>query len=350
MNKLYSMFKDRFLNKTSLHDLTDGNINNSTKEDFDKNILLDKIIKEAVKKDISTILIEVNEEFVSIYFIKNKCKYYFSKYSLNIINDVNKINDHYIDINNYKVHVNVNRIQKSNGLIDTYIKLVSKNIDRPSIQLTDIGFNEKEKDEIEKQIFSIGCMFITGERHAGKTTTAYYLIRHIIDINPKLNILILDDDLNFYYEGCSQVKKIDIKDYNTLLQYPFDIVFIDDVKTVNDAKFVYQCSLLGIRVIATMRSSSPLSLFYLLLNLGLTNHNILCQNFIKCIIHQALIEYDSKEKMIAEIISYPYIQKLYVNTLNKDGTGINHQFSSENKNVLFNKVMELELDNKEWYN
>jgi hypothetical protein len=339
-----------------------------------------KIITDVVKDNIGTVYIQKFEEYGSIF--TQYCNGYklYSKYGVDFIDDLIA---YVTDVsNNFKENI---QYQNNNASFtikpvliaddqqchEVQLTLIAHHINRPLIHMGRLGFNDKEVSSLLDNAIQPGLTLIAGPASSGRSTTLYYLLLSIMKEFKDKRFVYIDKDSRFEIPEITSVKRYDADRLDRILASNPDVIGIVDVNSQAEIEFIHKASMMGIRVIATLKCVSPISVFYRMSNLGLTHHQLMAQDFIKTIVFQDLcrklcdacaipLHQDGQntherrhnsegcstchasgwngQHLLVEVLHYPYIQKLFTNTLNKEGMGINHNFSNENASILKDKA------------
>ena len=135
-------------------------------------------------------------------------------------------------------------------------------LDRSSVLLglADIGFGEKHLVLMEDIIHRPhGILLVTGPTGSGKTTTLYAALARIN--SPELNILTIEDPVEYQLEGISQVQvnpKIDLTFANGLrsfLRHDPDVIMVGEIRDRETAEIAIHASLTGHLVFSTIHTN-----------------------------------------------------------------------------------------------
>jgi general secretion pathway protein E len=135
-------------------------------------------------------------------------------------------------------------------------------LDRSSILLglADIGFGEKHLGQMEDIIRRPhGILLVTGPTGSGKTTTLYAALARIN--SPELNILTIEDPVEYQLEGISQVQvnpKIDLTfatGLRSFLRHDPDVIMVGEIRDRETAEIAIHASLTGHLVFSTIHTN-----------------------------------------------------------------------------------------------
>jgi general secretion pathway protein E len=135
-------------------------------------------------------------------------------------------------------------------------------LDRSSVLLgmADIGLGEQHLAVMESLITRPhGILLVTGPTGSGKTTTLYAALSRIN--SPELNILTIEDPVEYQLEGISQVQvnpKIDLTFANGLrsfLRHDPDVIMVGEIRDRETAEIAIHASLTGHLVFSTIHTN-----------------------------------------------------------------------------------------------
>ncbi len=135
-------------------------------------------------------------------------------------------------------------------------------LDRTSVQLglADIGFAADHLVALEAIINRPhGILLVTGPTGSGKTTTLYACISTINA--PDLNILTIEDPVEYQLEGISQTQvnsKIELtfaSGLRSFLRHDPDVIMVGEIRDVETAEIAIQASLTGHLVFSTVHTN-----------------------------------------------------------------------------------------------
>ncbi len=135
-------------------------------------------------------------------------------------------------------------------------------LDRSSVMLglADIGFAADHLKELEAIIQRPhGILLVTGPTGSGKTTTLYACLSRIN--SPDLNILTIEDPVEYQLEGISQTQvnpKIELtfaSGLRSFLRHDPDVIMVGEIRDVDTAEIAIQASLTGHLVFSTVHTN-----------------------------------------------------------------------------------------------
>jgi general secretion pathway protein E len=149
-------------------------------------------------------------------------------------------------------------------------------LDRSSVlhDLADIGFGEDHLVVIDELIHRPhGIILVTGPTGSGKTTTLYACLARIN--TPDLNILTVEDPVEYQLEGITQVPinaKIDLTFASVLrsyLRHDPDVIMVGEIRDGETAGMAIQASLTGHLVFSTVHTNDSAGAITRLADMGI---------------------------------------------------------------------------------
>jgi general secretion pathway protein E len=148
-------------------------------------------------------------------------------------------------------------------------------LDRENVlhDLADIGFGEDHLVQMNDLIRRPhGILLVTGPTGSGKTTTLYACLAKIN--SPDLNILTIEDPVEYQLDGISQVAvndKIDLTFANGLrsfLRHDPDVIMVGEIRDLPTSEIAIQASLTGHLVLSTIHTNDAAGGITRLVDLG----------------------------------------------------------------------------------
>ncbi|MDX2021509.1 MAG: type II secretion system ATPase GspE [Deltaproteobacteria bacterium] len=148
-------------------------------------------------------------------------------------------------------------------------------LDRDNVlhDLADIGFGHDHLALINDLINRPhGIMLVTGPTGSGKTTTLYACLAKIN--SPDLNILTVEDPVEYQLDGISQVAvndKIDLTfsaGLRSFLRHDPDVIMVGEIRDLPTAEIAIQASLTGHLVLSTIHTNDAAGGITRLVDLG----------------------------------------------------------------------------------
>jgi general secretion pathway protein E len=149
-------------------------------------------------------------------------------------------------------------------------------LDRSSVLLglADIGFAQDQLEELEQIITRPhGILLVTGPTGSGKTTTLYACLAKIN--SPDLNILTVEDPVEYQLEGISQTQvnpKIDLTfatGLRSFLRHDPDVIMVGEIRDKETAEISVTASLTGHLVFSTVHTNDAAGGITRMIDLGI---------------------------------------------------------------------------------
>jgi general secretion pathway protein E len=124
-----------------------------------------------------------------------------------------------------------------------------------------------------------GLVLLTGPTGGGKTTTLYAAIRRLLD-GPELNIITVEDPVEYEIPGVAQVEvdsadKISFgKALRALLRHDPDVLVIGEIRDLDSLDIAVKASLTGHLVFSTLHTNNAVSVATRLADMGMAPHLI----------------------------------------------------------------------------
>lgn len=121
-----------------------------------------------------------------------------------------------------------------------------------------------------------GVVLIAGTAGAGKTTSAYAAIRHLLQSNSPKSIVTLEDPIECELEGTAQSQINAAGDYDwssglkAILRQDPEAMLIGEIRDAQTAAVVFQAAMTGQLVITTLHARSAVDALQRLLDMGVT--------------------------------------------------------------------------------
>jgi general secretion pathway protein E len=148
-------------------------------------------------------------------------------------------------------------------------------LDRTSVLfgLADIGFAADHLETLEGIITRPhGVLLVTGPTGSGKTTTLYACLAKIN--SPDLNILTVEDPVEYQLEGISQTQvnpKIELtfaSGLRSFLRHDPDVIMVGEIRDLETAEIAIQASLTGHLVLSTIHTNDAAGSITRLVDMG----------------------------------------------------------------------------------
>jgi type II secretory ATPase GspE/PulE/Tfp pilus assembly ATPase PilB-like protein len=139
--------------------------------------------------------------------------------------------------------------------------------------LDQIGLADRDREIIERYIeYSHGIIFVTGPTGSGKTTTLYACLQKINA--PALNILTIEDPVEYNLDGISQVQ-VNVKKgltfangLRSFLRQDPDVMMVGEVRDNETADIAIRAALTGHLVFSTVHTNDSASTVTRMLDIG----------------------------------------------------------------------------------
>lgn len=148
------------------------------------------------------------------------------------------------------------------------------NADQRLFSLEQLGLEEGEYKHVYKASKqSHGLVLVVGPTGSGKSTTLYALLQEIIE-NKALNVITVEDPVEFHIEGTEQIQ-INRKAGSTfpkalrnILRHDPDVIMVGEIRDEETAKIAIECALTGHLVLSTLHCTNAVSAVTRLLEMG----------------------------------------------------------------------------------
>lgn len=287
----------QLINLISIQDFNDIE---SDKKRIDK--VLESIIISANNQQVSDIHFDIKDKRGCLYFRKDGSLIKFIEYDLSfyykLLNKIKILSKIDITISNqpldgsWTFEKGKNRIDIRVSTIPTIegerIVLRLLNYKYKNIKLSELGFNEKQYNDIISALKGGGIIFLTGPTGSGKTTTLYAMLEFLKNNNK--NIMTIEDPIERKIEGISQIP-LNSLSYSQILkniirQDP-DIIMIGEIRDSETAQMAIKLAQTGHLILTTIHSKDSLGVLLRLENLGIDKHLIV--DTLKLIVSQRLL-------------------------------------------------------------
>jgi general secretion pathway protein E len=148
-------------------------------------------------------------------------------------------------------------------------------LDRETVlhDLADIGFGQDHLTQMNDLIHRPhGILLVTGPTGSGKTTTLYACLAKIN--SPDLNILTIEDPVEYQLDGISQVavnEKIELTfatGLRSFLRHDPDVIMVGEIRDLPTSEIAIQASLTGHLVLSTIHTNDAAGAITRLVDLG----------------------------------------------------------------------------------
>ncbi len=188
----------------------------------------------------------------------------------------------------------------------TVIRLLDKSI--RLYELTELGMPDNVLDSMRRLIrMDHGIVLVTGPTGSGKSTTLYAALQEINSL--EMNILTLEDPIEYRLEGISQMQVSDRKGMtfasglrHVLRQDP-DIIMVGEIRDTDTAQMAIQSALTGHLVFSTLHTNDAAGAVARMLDLGVEPYllassllGVLAQRLVRQICPHCRKPYKAAEK------------------------------------------------------
>jgi general secretion pathway protein E len=142
-----------------------------------------------------------------------------------------------------------------------------------ALDLSAIGMDTRTLEDVEELISRpYGIILVTGPTGSGKTTTLYSCLAKIN--RPELNILTVEDPIEYQLQGISQVAvnpKIQLtfaSGLRSFLRHDPDVIMVGEIRDTETAEIAIQASLTGHLVFSTIHTNDAAGAFTRLIDMG----------------------------------------------------------------------------------
>lgn len=194
-------------------------------------------------------------------------------------------------------------------------RITMRLLDRSSIllDLADLGFAPDTLKLMESMIHRPhGIVLVTGPTGSGKTTTLYGCLNRIN--SPDLNILTIEDPVEYQLDGVSQVQinpKIDLtfaSGLRSFLRHDPDVIMVGEIRDRDTAEIAINASLTGHLVLSTIHTNDAAGAVTRLVDMGVEPFliassltGVLAQRLVRTICGECKAPYTPTPEMLREI-------------------------------------------------
>jgi general secretion pathway protein E len=194
-------------------------------------------------------------------------------------------------------------------------RVVLRLLDKTNVllKLSDLGMSEKGLKVFNQLIKSAhGIILVTGPTGSGKTTTLYAALS-IIN-NPDINIITIEDPIEYQIEGIGQIQvnpKIDLTFANglrSIVRQDPDVILVGEIRDLQTAEIAIQAALTGHLVFSTLHTNDSASAITRLIDMGIEPFlvtssviGILAQRLVRNICNECKNVYTPDEESLQNI-------------------------------------------------
>lgn len=158
-------------------------------------------------------------------------------------------------------------------LRNKFESIVIRVLSEPEVgnSLDELGFNNSALTVFKKAIHKpYGIIIVTGPTGSGKSTTLYAALKTIMD--PSLNVITVEDPVEFFIDGARQVKlnpKLDFEGaLRAILRHDPDIVMVGEIRDSLTANIAVKLANTGHLTLSTLHTNDAPSVISRLYKMG----------------------------------------------------------------------------------
>lgn len=141
-----------------------------------------------------------------------------------------------------------------------------------STQLADMGFDPYSLEYFHRAITKPhGMVIVTGPTGSGKSTSLFSALRTVMD--PSLNVITVEDPVEYFIEGARQVKlnpKLDFEGaLRAILRHDPDIVMVGEIRDKQTAELAIKLANTGHLTLSTLHTNDAVSAVSRLYKMGI---------------------------------------------------------------------------------
>jgi general secretion pathway protein E len=249
--------------------------------------LVNSVLNQAAKEKVSDVHIEPMEKYVLVRFrkdgvlrevVRTSKKFQASITSrVKIMGNLNIAEKRLPQDGRIRIKVAGRDIDLRLSTIPTAHgeRIVMRLLDKTSttLDLRTLGMREDVVEALEALVHKPnGIILCTGPTGSGKTTTLYSALMSIN--NPDINILTIEDPVEYQLEGIGQMQvnpKIDFtfaRGLRATLRQDPDVVLVGEIRDLETAEIAVQAALTGHLVLSTVHTNDAASTYTRLIDMG----------------------------------------------------------------------------------
>jgi general secretion pathway protein E len=200
------------------------------------------------------------------------------------------------------------------------------------LELKELGLAPGDLNLIEGLVASPnGIILVTGPTGSGKTTTLYSILSSMI--NPDINIITVEDPVEYQIKGISQIQvnpKIDLtfaKGLRSIVRQDPDIILVGEIRDQETAEIAVQSALTGHLVFSTLHTNDSAGTITRLVDIGV--EPFLISSSVLAIMAQRLVRVLCKECKTRYIPDEFILESLGVTSLQLENSHIHKAVGCE---------------------
>lgn len=160
-------------------------------------------------------------------------------------------------------------------------KIVLRILDKLKVDFTfdGIGIDGSDRDKLIKLVGQpSGLILLVGPTGSGKTSTLYTILEYIK--NPKLNIITVEDPVEYKVEGINQVQVNEQSGLNfetglkAILRQDPDKVMVGEIRSLETAKVALRAAITGHLVLSTLHTRDAIGAVTRLVEMGVPIYEV----------------------------------------------------------------------------
>ena len=166
-----------------------------------------------------------------------------------------------------------------------------------ALSIDKIGFDSSDlKLVLEAITAPQGMVLVTGPTGSGKTTTLYAALQYIN--SPDINILTVEDPIEYYLEGAGQVQineKIGLtfsEILRSFLRQDPEVILVGEIRDQETIDIAFKAALTGHLLLSTLHTNDAISSITRMINMGVPN--FLVASGLSLVIAQRLVRKNCK--------------------------------------------------------
>lgn len=137
--------------------------------------------------------------------------------------------------------------------------------------LEELSVSKEDANSLRKMTNNPGLFIAAGATGSGKTTTVYTILKELLK-EKSLNIITVEDPIEYYIDGICQTNVADMSYAESLksaLRQDLDVLFIGEIRDEETVKYAVRAAMTGHLVVTTMHLTSVNQALLRLQDLGI---------------------------------------------------------------------------------